>query len=58
MFTFSAAVSVGLLYAVFLLVQNYFGPETRVHKIDCGMVEFHPDYPAEVKAACRQRRML
>ena len=30
-------------------------PEERVRIYDCGMAEWHPDIPADVKEACRQR---
>jgi hypothetical protein len=53
--TFSAAVSLAMIYTVFLLVHHYIGPEHREQRVDCSMTEFHPDYPAEVKAACRKR---
>ena len=25
-------------------------------RVDCSMVEFHPDYPPEIKKACREQR--
>ena len=30
-------------------------PDERVRIYDCGMAEWHPDIPADVKEACRQR---
>ena len=30
-------------------------PEERVRIYDCGMVEWHPDIPEDVKNACRKR---
>lgn len=32
-------------------------PEERVRFYDCGMAEWHPDIPNEVKEECRKRRM-
>lgn len=31
-------------------------PEERVRLYDCGMAEWHPDIPKDVKEACRQQR--
>lgn len=31
-------------------------PEERVRLYDCGMAEWHPDIPPEVKEACRKLR--
>ncbi len=55
LFAFSATVSISMIYAVFLLVHHYLGPEHQERRVDCSVAEFHPDYPAEVKAACRKR---
>ena len=30
-------------------------PEERVRIYDCGMAEWHPDIPPEVKEECRKR---
>lgn len=30
-------------------------PEERVRIYDCGMAEWHPDIPEDVKNACRKR---
>lgn len=30
-------------------------PEERVRLYDCGMTEWHPDIPQDVREACRQR---
>lgn len=30
-------------------------PEERVRIYDCGMAEWHPDIPSDVKEACRKR---
>jgi hypothetical protein len=32
-------------------------PEERVRLYDCGMAEWHPDIPKEVKEECRKLRM-
>lgn len=32
-------------------------PEERVKLYDCGMAEWHPDIPKEVKEQCRKLRM-
>ena len=45
---------VGFLLWVFILSITPM-PETRVY--DCGMAEWHPDIPTEVKEECRKRRM-
>ena len=51
----SALTSLSMIYVVFLAVHHFIGPEHRERRVDCSMAEFHPDYPAEVKAACRKR---
>jgi hypothetical protein len=48
-------IVVGLALAMFGLI--IFGntlPFSRTY--DCGMAEFHPDYPAKVKEECRKMR--
>lgn len=37
-----------------ILLSSIDMPEERVY--DCGMAEWHPDIPKEVKEACRKRR--
>ncbi len=46
---------VGLIFWLGLL---YFipMPEEGYRVIDCGMAEWHPDIPAEVKEECRRQR--
>jgi hypothetical protein len=39
-------------FAIWLSWQ--FVPMER--RIDCSIAEFHPDYPPEVKKACREQR--
>ena len=45
------ALSLAVL-AVYILMSDT--PEYRVY--DCGMAEWHPDIPVEVKEECRKRR--
>ena len=46
---------VGLIFWLGIL---YFipMPEERIKYYDCGMAEWHPDIPAEVKEECRRQR--
>ena len=37
-----------------VLLSNIDAPEYRVY--DCGMAEWHPDIPNDVKEECRKRR--
>lgn len=49
----------GFLAAVILLIAVLMllpGPDERVILYDCGMAEWHPDIPNEVKEACRKQR--
>ena len=32
-------------------------PEEGYRVIDCGMAEWHPDIPVEIREECRKRRM-
>lgn len=43
-----------ILAAVLLLAFTDYGTETKVY--DCGMAEWHPDIPNEVKEECRRLR--
>lgn len=45
---------VGLIFWVSLLSLIPMPEEPRVY--DCGMAEWHPDIPKEVKEECRKRR--
>ena len=46
-----------VLLALILLVQVYYDrPADRVVRYDCTIAEIHPDYPVEVKEACRKMR--
>jgi hypothetical protein len=49
-----AALAVVLLIVCFFLLTNCEGSRERVY--DCGMAEWHPDIPKEVKEACRKLR--
>jgi hypothetical protein len=49
-------ISIIAVLAVIVLVFSDFGNTTRVY--DCGMAEWHPDIPAEVKTECRKLRNL
>lgn len=31
---------------------------TEERRVDCSLVEFHPDYTNEVRKACRERRRV
>ena len=33
-------------------------PEERIRFYDCGMAEWHPDIPKEVREECRKQRMI
>jgi hypothetical protein len=35
---------------------SYEQPVDRVVRYDCTMAEMHPDYPVQVKEACRKMR--
>jgi hypothetical protein len=43
-----------LFFSVFVLMITNFEPTGKVY--DCGMAEWHPDIPKEVKEECRKRR--
>jgi hypothetical protein len=46
-----------VLIALFLVgVCWYFEAEKQGHLVNCDVAEFSPDYPPEVKQACRIRR--
>jgi hypothetical protein len=42
-----------ILFLIFLMFFD-FGPQGRVY--DCGMAEWHPDIPNDVKEECRKMR--
>ncbi len=50
---FIGAVAATLFWAFILSLIPM--PESRVY--DCGMAEWHPDIPKEVKEECRKRHM-
>lgn len=44
-----------IVYTIVLLVLLSIIPEPKEGRYyDCTIAEFHPDYPLEVKQACRQ----
>ena len=43
-----------MIAALLILIFTEWGPQGRVY--DCGMAEWHPDIPAEVKEECRRMR--
>lgn len=47
-------VLVACFFAVLYIIVNTVGPQERVY--DCGMAEWHPDIPNEVKEECRKLR--
>jgi hypothetical protein len=48
-------VLVVMIAALLMLLFTDWGPQGRVY--DCGMAEWHPDIPTEVKEECRKMRM-
>lgn len=46
----------GMLFWFFVAVGIASTPEPREQRIDCSVAEFHPDYPPDVKDACRRMR--
>lgn len=47
-------VGISLIVAAAFLLFGDFTPEGRVY--DCGMAEWHPDIPLEVKEECRKMK--
>ena len=43
-----------MIVALCILLFADWGPQGRVY--DCGMAEWHPDIPTEVKEECRKMR--
>ncbi len=41
---------------LFLILMLYFIPVTEYKVYDCGMAEWHPDIPSDVKEECRRLR--
>lgn len=51
---------IGAIFAtLFWLALLWFlpAPEESIRYYDCGMAEWHPDIPKEVKEECRKQRM-
>lgn len=44
------------LLAIFMVMAYLDDERSRVKKYDCSIAEISPDYPVEVKQACRQLR--
>ncbi len=43
---------------VWILILSFIPmPEEQIRFYDCGMAEWHPDIPKEVKEECRKQRM-
>jgi hypothetical protein len=47
-------VLIVMIAALLILIFTDWGPQGRVY--DCGMAEWHPDIPTEVKEECRRMR--
>jgi hypothetical protein len=47
-------VLVVMVAALLIVIFTDWGPQGRVY--DCGMAEWHPDIPTEVKDECRRMR--
>jgi hypothetical protein len=43
-----------MIAALLILIFTDWGPQGRVY--DCGMAEWHPDIPTEVREECRRMR--
>lgn len=43
-----------ILVSLFIIIFSDFGNQGRVY--DCGMAEWHPDIPVEVKEECRRMK--
>lgn len=48
------AVIVLLIIVLMFLLMSFNDNQVRVY--DCGMAEWHPDIPKDVKEECRKRR--
>lgn len=46
-----------ILGIIFVIGLALMLPESGGKVYDCGMAEWHPDIPKEVKEECRKRRM-
>jgi len=47
-------IAASIIWIAILLAIPF--PEGRTVVYDCGMAEWHPDIPKEIKEACRKRR--
>ena len=50
----SVVIAILAIVATILFLAGYEGEQTRVY--DCGMAEWHPDIPNDVKQECRRIR--
>lgn len=48
------AIILGLFVCVITLVFSDFGQRPTVKVYDCGMAEWHPDIPQDIKEKCRE----
>jgi hypothetical protein len=48
----SVVIGIFIIFII-LALSNFERPEGRIY--DCGMAEWHPDIPTEVKEECRRR---
>lgn len=46
----------GMIFWFFVTIGVVASHTQQEQRIDCSVAEFHPDYPAEVKDACRRAR--
>ena len=47
-------LTTSLFVLVLFLIFSNFGDESTVRVYDCGMAEWHPDIPVQVKEECRR----
>jgi len=54
---FSNAITLVLIIVMVVLLMGLLvnSPPANFRSYDCSMAEFHPDYPAKVKQACREQ---
>ena len=52
---FYSVLILGIMLVVFAVYYNYTHPHVIV-KYDCSIAEISPDYPVQVKEACRKLR--
>jgi hypothetical protein len=47
-------LTTGLFILALILLFSEYGNESNVRVYDCGMAEWHPDIPVQVKEECRR----